>query len=1041
MEPQLNLFLAFSKMTARLLICSCLVLLTYSFAIAPVPANADDDALQHLPTLESRKLVLAQLTSEASALAAVGSNEPLLPLLLRIGELHLRLYDLDSALAVANQANSIASGYRDTEKELLLIDTLNFVARVHCSRNDYKTASPLINDALTLSQKLKYRAGEAKSYSQLALVKYANSELGDAETYNDKALEIWRELDNQQAIAETMTRQGETYMRANKQDQAAKTLAAAAAMCRDLNDYTGHAQALMDLSFLAERQGQWQTALGLINQAEPFVTDKDAEPYLAGLVAMGYAVVYEAYGQLQTARTYYQESLTYYRDRVHDKEAAIYAGAQLSRVLAGLNEFAAAHAQIEENLRLAEEMKLDLYLGLCHEDFGRIWLADGSHEKARAEFQLAIEYFAKANDQRPLARAQSSLGDTEFLLGNLSAAGSAYKAALSFFQDEKNLDYTNEASVQFGLGKVALRQGHLTQAEEHLKRSIDLTKRLRENAVSRELRSSFLDSVHDRFETYVELLMERNAREPAAQLDIQAFEVSESGRALALLDSLHPHQRELRNPSDPALLFKEQTLQTREQQLIDQQAELVSRSASGKEMEKVNNDLAEVKSRYESLQAQINSSTKFTNLLRPSISYENIRRQLTDSETSLLEYCLGDQSSFAWLITKDGIESYKLADKQTINKAAQELVKVLQKPSPGVDDNKLQDAINEVSRLVLEPFSDKLRTPRLIVVADGGLQYVPFQVLKAFPTSSEPLVAQFDIVDAPSASALASVRQERMHRTPGPKMVVGFGDAVFSTDYAPNKNDSQMIMDTSKRGALTLPPLFNAKRELNAISNIAGSESVFYTEYDATRQNLLHVDLSQFRILHIVTHGILNDSQPELSGLYLSLVGSNNQPLTGFVGLSDIYKLNAPVDLVVLSACRTALGKESRGEGLIGMTRGFMYAGASSVLASLWQVDDAASAELMKYFYTFLLRDEMTPPAALRTAQNKIRSQPKWRSPYYWAGFTIQGDYDLKLKAPRQMASRKPEAAAAGAVALILLVPMYWLVRRRGRSKRRVNEH
>jgi len=142
----------------------------------------------------------------------------------------------------------------------------------------------------------------------------------------------------------------------------------------------------------------------------------------------------------------------------------------------------------------------------------------------------------------------------------------------------------------------------------------------------------------------------------------------------------------------------------------------------------------------------------------------------------------------------------------------------------------------------------------------------------------------------------------------------------------------------------------------------------------------------------------LNPTRPENSGLFLSTVTRDGRPQNGFVGLEDIYGLRAPVSLVVLSACQTGLGKDVRGEGLIGLTRGFMYAGATSVVSSLWKVEDEVTAELMKHFYTNMLQRGMTPAAALRAAQNHIREQPQWRSPYYWAAFTFQGDYQQSIK-------------------------------------------
>jgi CHAT domain-containing protein len=170
------------------------------------------------------------------------------------------------------------------------------------------------------------------------------------------------------------------------------------------------------------------------------------------------------------------------------------------------------------------------------------------------------------------------------------------------------------------------------------------------------------------------------------------------------------------------------------------------------------------------------------------------------------------------------------------------------------------------------------------------------------------------------------------------------------------------------------------------------------TGFDATREKLAGTDLTKYAILHFATHGVLDPKRPENSGLFLSMVNRDGQSQNGFVGLQDIYGLHAPVDLVVLSACRTGLGKDIRGEGLIGLTRGFMYAGASSVIASLWKVDDESTAELMKRFYTNMLQGNMTRAAALRAAQNSIRQEPQWRSPYYWAAFTLQGDYGEVIK-------------------------------------------
>jgi CHAT domain-containing protein len=164
-------------------------------------------------------------------------------------------------------------------------------------------------------------------------------------------------------------------------------------------------------------------------------------------------------------------------------------------------------------------------------------------------------------------------------------------------------------------------------------------------------------------------------------------------------------------------------------------------------------------------------------------------------------------------------------------------------------------------------------------------------------------------------------------------------------------------------------------------------------DFEASREKALSKDLGQYRIVHFATHGLLDNEHPELSGLVFSLVDREGKSRDGFLALEDVYNLTLPVDLVVLSACETALGKQIAGEGLVGLTRGFMYAGATRVVASLWKVDDMATADLMARFYRGMLKESLRPAAALRQAQIEMRAQKRWSDPYYWGAFTLQGEW------------------------------------------------
>jgi CHAT domain-containing protein len=258
------------------------------------------------------------------------------------------------------------------------------------------------------------------------------------------------------------------------------------------------------------------------------------------------------------------------------------------------------------------------------------------------------------------------------------------------------------------------------------------------------------------------------------------------------------------------------------------------------------------------------------------------------------------------------------------------------------------------------------------------------------------------------------MRRQEQQRKPAPKAVAVLADPVFSLRdgrlgaaaiaqrgqprssseaEAHTESDRQLTRSVRDVG-LDLSRLPHTRQEAEAIFSLAPpGEGMKALDFNATRAIATSPELSQYRIVHFATHGLLDSQHPELSGLVLSLVDKHGKPQSGFLSLEDIYNLDLPAELVVLSACETGLGKEINGEGLIGLTRGFMYAGAQRVVASLWSVNDAATADLMASFYQGILRDKLPPAAALRQAQAQMWKRVRWKSPYYWAAFQIQGDW------------------------------------------------
>jgi CHAT domain-containing protein len=361
-------------------------------------------------------------------------------------------------------------------------------------------------------------------------------------------------------------------------------------------------------------------------------------------------------------------------------------------------------------------------------------------------------------------------------------------------------------------------------------------------------------------------------------------------------------------------------------------------------------------------------------------------------------------------------------------------------------DREYPKAAMELSRMVLGPVAALLEDKRLLIVSDGALQYVPFSALPVpeftrseEPTlsasmttigvkpaghrrSSVPLLVKHEIVNLPSASVLAELRRLARDRQQPPKTVAVLADPVFSStdvrveikqgrDQTGAKPISRIpptgelsaehltrsLTDVSgnRNERFALNRLLYTRREAEAIMSVTPEHKRMQAlDFQANRTTATSANLGQYRIVHFATHGLLNNEHPELSGLVFSLVNKQGEPQDGFLELGDIYNLHLPVDLVVLSACDTALGQEMNGEGIIGLTRGFMYAGATRVVASLWSVNDAATSELMARFYKEMLYGKMRPAAALRAAQIQMLRQKRWSSPFYWAAFQVHGEWN-----------------------------------------------
>jgi CHAT domain-containing protein len=298
---------------------------------------------------------------------------------------------------------------------------------------------------------------------------------------------------------------------------------------------------------------------------------------------------------------------------------------------------------------------------------------------------------------------------------------------------------------------------------------------------------------------------------------------------------------------------------------------------------------------------------------------------------------------------------------------------------------------------VLGPVAHHLHDRTIVLALDGALQYVPFAVLPLGDGAgaTAPLVASHEVVAVPSMSALAAAPRASASAT---KTLALFADPVLETSdprFAAGRAPHVAAAVLPPRGgARNLGRLLSTGYEAEAIAALVPAEQRLVARgFAANRAAVLGADLRDYRYVHFATHGVVDARYPGLSALALSQFDDAGAPQDGFLRLHDIFDLKLAADVVVLSACETALGRDVRGEGLIGLTQGFMYAGARSLVASLWQVPDRATAELMSRFYGYLLNDGLAPSEALRRAQTSLAAELRFRDPFFWGGFVLLGDW------------------------------------------------
>ncbi|MFB2936905.1 tetratricopeptide repeat protein [Aerosakkonemataceae cyanobacterium BLCC-F154] len=932
---------------------------------------------------------------------AVGNRGGKATTLNNIGLVYDSLGEKQKALDYYNQALPLYRAVGDRNGEA---GTLNNIGYLYDSLGEKQQALDYYNQALPLFRVVGDRRGEATTLNNIGLVYNSLGEKQKALDGYNQAIPLYRAVGNRGGEATTLNNIGGLYNDLGEKQKALDYYNQALPLYRAVGDRSGEATTLSNIGLVYNSLGEKQKALDYYNQALPLsraVGDREGEATTLNNIGL----VYDSLGEKQKALDGYNQALPLYR-AVGNRGGEATTLSNIGYLYDSLGEKQKALDYYNQALPLYRAVGDRNGEATILNNIGSMYQSLGEQQQALNYLNQALPLYRAVGDRSGEATTLNNIGSVYYLLGEKQKALDYYNRTLPILRAVG--DRRTEATTLYNFASLKRSQGNLTEALTDIEAAITIVEDLRTKIGSQELRQSYFATVQGYYQFYIDLLMQLHQQNPNQGYDGQALYISERARARSLLELLTEATANIRTGVDPKLLEEERNLQQQLNALENRRYQLQSGQYNEQELNEIKQKINNLLDQFKQLQAQIRTnSPRYADLKYPQpLNLQQIQQQVLDDDTLLLQYSLGKNRSYLWAVTKNSITSYVLPKQSEIEAAVKTFRESVTKNNTATLDTGLP-----LSKILLAPVANQLGNKRLLIVGDGALQFVPFAALPLPNSPTNPLLVQNEIVTLPSASTVAIQRRQLQNRTPVAKTVAVIADPVFNrTDSritgnppTPTNNTlSELSLNRAARnlglgedgGGRIFDRLQFTRTEADKIlAFVPQTQRLQAFDFDASRQIATNPDLSQYQIIHFATHGLLDPVNPELSGIVLSLYDQNGKSQDGFLRLHDIFNLNLPAELVVLSACETGLGENVKGEGLVGLTRGFMYAGSRRVIVSLWSVNDAATSELMAKFYQKILQGGKNPVQALREAQLEMWNSQDRRSPYYWAAFTVQGDW------------------------------------------------
>ena len=694
-------------------------------------------------------------------------------------------------------------------------------------------------------------------------------------------------------------------------------------------------------------------------------------------------------GGMEMARQHYRAALDYYEQvHVSKPESSLW-------VVAALQGMAASYEQL------------------------------GAPQKAIELLDQAIPIAEKSASGAEYRNLLSALGVNQEKLGDLDAALASENKALALMHEAAG-DPDSEWQVESRIAHIERARGNNDQALEHYRNAISGIELLRSVALNTEEgRAGVVERSRATYSETADLLIGLHRQN-------EALEVAERGRARAFLDMLAMSRSGVPDERTPEQRKQEDSKLAR---ITAVQKQLWKPDLLPAEEKKIKAELTSAEDDLERFHVEVRrSNPRYAGIHYPEpVSVSLIQKNLLDNRTVLAEFLLGEKRSLLWVVSKQKLIVGVLPPRKEVEDEVTAYRKALMEKTSALT---LQASLSEIQRRGRHLYGSLFQSvanaippgSTLLIVPDGNLGYLPFESLiignhRASSGEVQPvyMLDRFAITYGPSASALAAVRENNKNQE-RPKILLAFGDPVVQPETvfakstpanaATRSADTASDANPDRTTALATPPAASSdavsqqyaergfsltrlpftRDEVLGIGNLyPAAQRQLYLGEDAREETVKSEKLDAYRYIHFASHGFIDEAHPERSGILFSRSPHSDED--GVLQMGEIMRLKLNADLVTLSACSTGLGKLVNGEGALGLTRAFFYAGARNVTVSLWNVNDSATAALMKSFYGNLNRG-LPKSAALRQAKLSLLRgvNPLWRHPYFWAAFVLVGE-------------------------------------------------